>query len=156
MTCDTYGHLVPGGNRQAVDRLDDGNRMKTFWTRERISVPQVIERIGATRRSRTGDLLITKNTNPLPHLPNQKKSNKTKVSDPAKEPSLWFSRVSVETSWKHETIPAFAEIDPRHEDFQSSSRSGTMCHHRSLLVSIQAFNGGLSRSILPIRTHSGI
>ena len=64
MTCDTYGHLVPGGNRQAVDRLDDGNRMKTFWTRERISVPQVIERIGATRRSRTGDLLITKNTNP--------------------------------------------------------------------------------------------
>src|SRR5262245_39207302 len=25
MTCDTYGHLVPGGNRQVVDRLDDGN-----------------------------------------------------------------------------------------------------------------------------------
>jgi integrase len=23
MTVDTYGHLVPGGNRQAVDRLDD-------------------------------------------------------------------------------------------------------------------------------------
>src|SRR5215813_548241 len=34
MTCDTYGHLVPGGNRQAVDRLDDGNRMETFWIRE--------------------------------------------------------------------------------------------------------------------------
>jgi hypothetical protein len=45
---------------------------------------------------------------------------------------------------------------PRHEDFQSSCRSGTMCHHRSLLVSIQALNAGLSRSILPIRTHSGI
>jgi len=59
MTCDTYGHLVPGGNRQAVDRLDDGNRMETFWTRERIGVPQVMENIGATRRSRTGDLLIT-------------------------------------------------------------------------------------------------
>jgi hypothetical protein len=59
MTCDTYGHLVPGGNRQAIDRLDDGNRMETFWTREHVSVPQVIEKIGATRRSRTGDLLIT-------------------------------------------------------------------------------------------------
>lgn len=23
VTCDVYGHLVPGGNRQAVDRLDD-------------------------------------------------------------------------------------------------------------------------------------
>ncbi len=23
ITVDTYGHLVPGGNRQAVDRLDD-------------------------------------------------------------------------------------------------------------------------------------
>src|SRR5262245_12418111 len=59
MTCDTCGHLVPGGNRQVVDRLDDGNRMETFWTRERIRVPQVMENIGATRRSRTGDLLIT-------------------------------------------------------------------------------------------------
>src|SRR5215470_17011389 len=41
----------------------------------------------------------------------------------------------------------------RHEDFQSSCRTETICHHRSLLVSIQAFNGGLSRSILPIRTY---
>lgn len=23
ITVDTYGHLVPGGNRQAVDKLDD-------------------------------------------------------------------------------------------------------------------------------------
>ena len=39
VTADTYGHLVPGGNRQAVDRLDDPdlnsdpnseNRMETF------------------------------------------------------------------------------------------------------------------------------
>jgi len=44
----------------------------------------------------------------------------------------------------------------RTENFQSSCRSGTMCPYRSLLVSIQAFNGGLSRSILPIRTHSVI
>ena len=35
------------------------------------------------------------------------------------------------------------ESNCRHEDFQSSYRSETMCHHRSLLVSIQAFNGGL-------------
>jgi hypothetical protein len=44
----------------------------------------------------------------------------------------------------------------RHEDFQSSYRTETICHYRSLLVSIQAFNGGLSRSILPIRTHRDI
>ena len=24
LTVDTYGHLIPGANRQAVDRLDDG------------------------------------------------------------------------------------------------------------------------------------
>jgi hypothetical protein len=29
-----------------------------------------------------------------------------------------------------------------------------MCHHRSLLVSIQAFNGGLGPSRLPIQTHT--
>ncbi len=28
ITVDTYGHLVPGGNRQAVDRLDDMGRPK--------------------------------------------------------------------------------------------------------------------------------
>ena len=37
-----------------------------------------------------------------------------------------------------------------------SCRSGTMCHYRSLLVSIQAFDAGFSRSILPIRAHSVI
>src|SRR5262245_8082037 len=44
----------------------------------------------------------------------------------------------------------------RYEDFQSSCRTETICRYRSLLVSIQAFNGGLGRSILPIRTHSVI
>jgi hypothetical protein len=44
----------------------------------------------------------------------------------------------------------------RYEDFQSSCRSGTMCPYRSLLVSIQAFNGGFRSLILPIRTHSVI
>src|SRR5262249_11923901 len=34
MTCDTYGHLVPGGNRQAVVRLEDGNRMEKFCVGE--------------------------------------------------------------------------------------------------------------------------
>jgi len=29
ITVDTYGHLVPGGNRRAVNRLDDGNKMET-------------------------------------------------------------------------------------------------------------------------------
>src|SRR5262245_49159982 len=44
----------------------------------------------------------------------------------------------------------------RHEDFQSSCRSETMCTYRSLLVSIRGFNGGFRRLILPIRTHSVI
>jgi hypothetical protein len=35
----------------------------------------------------------------------------------------------------------------RHEDFQSCYRSETMCHYRSLCVSVQAFNGGRSRSL---------
>ena len=30
ITVDTYGHLVPGGNRRAVNRLDDGNKVETF------------------------------------------------------------------------------------------------------------------------------
>jgi len=29
ITVDTYGHLVPGGNRQAVDKLDDAEGVKT-------------------------------------------------------------------------------------------------------------------------------
>jgi hypothetical protein len=72
VTVDTYGHLVPGGNRQAVDKLDDGFEnsdqigMETKWTHfaqnespEEKTALQVIEKTGATRRSRTGDLLIT-------------------------------------------------------------------------------------------------
>ena len=33
VTVDIYGHLIPGSNRQAVDRLDDGNKMETFRER---------------------------------------------------------------------------------------------------------------------------
>ncbi len=29
ITVDTYAHLVPGGNRQAVDQLDDAEGVKT-------------------------------------------------------------------------------------------------------------------------------
>ena len=38
ITVDTYGHLVPGANRQAVNRLDDPN-----W-REKSSVPPRLQR----------------------------------------------------------------------------------------------------------------
>jgi hypothetical protein len=53
-----------------------------------------------------------------------------------------------------EEIIGLHRIGARYEDFQSSCRTATMGHDRSLLVSIQAFNGGLSRSILPIRAHT--
>ncbi len=72
VTVDIYGHLVPGGNRQAVDRLDDASEIpdqfgvETKWKHfgenqapEEKAALQVIEKTGATRRSRTGDLLIT-------------------------------------------------------------------------------------------------
>ena len=72
VTVDTYGHLVPGGNRQAVDKLDDGSEIpdqfgvETKWKHfepkvapEEKAALQVIEKTGATRRIRTADLLIT-------------------------------------------------------------------------------------------------
>jgi integrase len=68
ITVDIYGHLVPGGNRQAVDKLDDSDQfgMETKWKHFRENRPleekyamELIEKAGATRRSRTGDLLIT-------------------------------------------------------------------------------------------------
>src|SRR6185503_3029107 len=55
----------------------------------------------------------------------------------------------------HVAVPTVNRIT-RHEDFQSSCCTGTMCHYRSLCVSIQTFNGASSRSILPIRTHRDI
>ncbi len=68
VTVDVYGHLVPGGNRQAVDGLDDSDQfgMETKWKHLEQNQPveekeamQLLEKFGATRRSRTGDLLIT-------------------------------------------------------------------------------------------------
>ena len=32
MTVDTYGHLVPGANREAVDRLDDATGRNLYAT----------------------------------------------------------------------------------------------------------------------------
>ena len=59
VTIDVYGRSIPGGNRQAMDRLDDGNNLETFESGEKEEEMQVSEKFGATRRSRTGDLLIT-------------------------------------------------------------------------------------------------
>jgi integrase len=71
VTVDIYGHLVPGGNKRAVDRLDDvswGSRSSKMVANGNLAQTadqlgqQAVEsskEIGATRRSRTGDLLIT-------------------------------------------------------------------------------------------------
>jgi len=65
ITVDTYGHLVPGGNVAAVDRLDDpelttsGNKWKHPGETAIDRSLQVPDLTTATRRSRTGDLLIT-------------------------------------------------------------------------------------------------
>jgi len=65
VTVDIYGHLVPGGNKRAVDRLDDnswevnGSKMVAAPLRGHSKNSQVIENNGATRQNRTGDLLIT-------------------------------------------------------------------------------------------------
>ena len=51
-----FDHVARCGQ---VERLDDGNKMETFWDHEKNRVMQVPEDVGATRRNRTGDLLIT-------------------------------------------------------------------------------------------------
>ena len=58
--------------------------------------------------------------------------------------------------WKHKPTLSGQRRDRRYEDFQSSDRTETMCYHRSLLVSIQPFNGDVLTFIFSIRTHSGI
>ena len=75
VTVDYYGHLVPGGNRAAVDKLDDvlgfalpsGNEWKQVASaeppdppRSRSQVPVVLEQSEeAGARIRAADLLIT-------------------------------------------------------------------------------------------------
>ncbi|MEE8075406.1 MAG: hypothetical protein V3T60_07280, partial [Candidatus Binatia bacterium] len=50
ITVDTYGHLVPGSNRQAVDRLDDDIEDSTQFpddTRQQSGSEMVADRRGA-------------------------------------------------------------------------------------------------------------
>jgi hypothetical protein len=47
ITCDVYGHLVPGGNRAAVDRLDDETQLAATPAQpegdsEELELPQVL------------------------------------------------------------------------------------------------------------------
>ena len=62
LTVDTYGKWLPRGNKAAVDRLDDhqnGSKVVANGGGSTRSAPQVPEKKEATRRNRTGDLLIT-------------------------------------------------------------------------------------------------
>ena len=60
ITVDIYGHLVPGGNRAAVDRLDDDAQPDATPAQpdvesEGLEYPQVV---GGPRKDRTCDTLI--------------------------------------------------------------------------------------------------
>jgi site-specific recombinase XerC len=60
ITVDTYGHLVPGGNRAAVDRLDDETQPDATQAQpdgvlEGVELPQVV---GGPPGDRTRDTLI--------------------------------------------------------------------------------------------------
>ena len=66
MTVDVYGHLIPGANRAAVDRLDavpssipDATQAQPSPAVDPDEFPQVVEKNGAGERTRTADLLIT-------------------------------------------------------------------------------------------------
>src|SRR5262245_49819534 len=62
LTVDTYGKWLPMGNKAAVDALDSPSGSKVVATagKEAARASQVTDSSRATRRSRTGDLLITK------------------------------------------------------------------------------------------------
>ena len=63
VTVDVYGHLIPGANRDAVDRLDaHPTRIPGASETDESDddFPQVVETNGAGERTRTADLLITK------------------------------------------------------------------------------------------------
>ena len=62
VTVDVYGHLIPGANRDAVDRLDAHPTRIPGASESGESddeSPQVVESNGAGERTRTADLLIT-------------------------------------------------------------------------------------------------
>ena len=64
VTVDVYGHLVPGGNRAAVDRLDDASaHPDASYTHpaaelEDLDDGKSLERNGEPPRNRTGNLQI--------------------------------------------------------------------------------------------------
>ncbi len=63
VTVDTYGHLIPGGNIEWVDRLDatkNATPAQPLYGVNRPDTPQVIENIGAGEGNRTPDLRFTK------------------------------------------------------------------------------------------------
>jgi integrase len=73
LTVDTYGKWLPMGNKAAVDGLDapSGSKMVATAGQDVADAPQAAEIPRATRRNRTGDLLITKagrglSANPAP------------------------------------------------------------------------------------------
>src|SRR5262249_19807943 len=61
LTVDTYGKWLPMGNKAAVDALDSPSGSKVVATagQEAARASQGTDSSRATRRSRTGDLLIT-------------------------------------------------------------------------------------------------
>ena len=61
LTVDTYGKWLPMGNKAAVDGLDTPSGSKVVATagQDADADPQAADFPEATRRSRTGDLLIT-------------------------------------------------------------------------------------------------
>src|SRR5262249_58275928 len=61
---------------------------------------RIMKNIGGTRRIRTADLLITKNSPALENLTQQKNCRKNSADNSARDRLLWLSRVDVETKSK--------------------------------------------------------
>ncbi len=61
LTVDTYGKWLPMGNKAAVDGLDipSGSKVVATAGQDEADAPQTTDLPRATRRNRTGDLLIT-------------------------------------------------------------------------------------------------
>ncbi len=70
MTVDVYGHLIPGANREAANRLPSLRRISAPTPHPvanlsaigSVDIPEVIEKVGTPGRSRTCDLLIRSQT----------------------------------------------------------------------------------------------
>ena len=58
---DTYGHLIPGANKAAVDKLDTGTTCNPGATTQRVvnvDDPQLLEENGDPSGTRTPDSLL--------------------------------------------------------------------------------------------------